>query len=113
MYCCYFNVIFVLLTHFQPPILISSDDPIHHKPIGIFLLSVLAISNINIVIILILDACLSYISQSEPTRDEALDQACSQYCTSDIYIELMMQFSAASNEYSILQFTEFILEHHL
>jgi hypothetical protein len=33
--------------HFQPPLLISGDDHIHHKLIGTFLLSASAISDIK------------------------------------------------------------------
>jgi hypothetical protein len=66
------------------------------------------------VIILILEhACLSFASQSKPTKDEALDVAYSQYCASGVHDELMKQFSAAPKEYSILQFTEFILKNRL
>ena len=66
------------------------------------------------VIILILEhACLSNTSQSRPTTDEALDWAYSQCCASNIYIDLTKQFSASHKEYSIIQFTEFILKHRL
>lgn len=43
----FYNPIFILLIYFQPPLLVSSDDYIHHKLIGIFLLSISAISNIK------------------------------------------------------------------
>jgi hypothetical protein len=43
----YFNATFVLLTRFQPPILISGDDHIHHTLIGTCLLLVFAVSNIK------------------------------------------------------------------
>ena len=63
-------------------------------------------------VILILEhACLSYASESRPTQDEALDEAYSRYCASGIHNELTEQFSAHPQEYSILQFTEFILTH--
>jgi hypothetical protein len=116
MYCCYFNGIFVLLTHVQSPVLISSNDPVHHKLIGIIYLYCRSLQFLTykIAIILIIEyACLSYASQSKPTRDEALDQAYSRYCASDIYTELMMQFSGPPDKYSILQFTEFLLMHRL
>jgi hypothetical protein len=95
--------------------LISSDDHIHHKLIGMYFSCLpLQFLTSKIVTILILEnACLSYTSQSRPTRDEALDQAYSQYCASDIHIDLAMQFSASPKEYSIPQFTEFILKHRL
>jgi hypothetical protein len=76
----------------------------------LFLTSIIS----SIVVILILEhACLSYVSQSKPTILKALDQAYSQYCASNIHIELTKQFAASYKEYSILQFTEFILNHHL
>jgi hypothetical protein len=66
------------------------------------------------VLVLILEhACLRFASQSKPTKDEALDEAYSRYCTSGAHNELMKQFSASPEEYSISQFTEFILEHRL
>ena len=111
----FYRFIFVLLTHLQPPLLISSDDHIHHKLIGTFpsLLFASVISDIKIVIILILEhACLSYASQSL-IRNEALDRAYSQCCASDILLDLTKQLGASSKEYSIIQFTEFILKHHL
>ena len=68
---------------------------------------------LQIGIILILEhACISYSSQLKPTRDEALVQAYSQYCASGVY-DKIKQFFASPKEYSILQFTEFILNHHL
>src|SRR6266850_2504383 len=73
-----------------------------------------AISDIQIAIILILEhVCLSYGSQSKPTRDEVLDQAYSRYCASDIRNEVTEKFSAPPDKYSILQYTEFILKHRL
>jgi hypothetical protein len=66
------------------------------------------------VLILILEnACLSYTSQSKPTRDQALEQAYAQYCASGIHIDLTKQFSASRKEYSMPQFIEFILKHRL
>jgi hypothetical protein len=110
----FYNFIFILLTHFQPPLLISSDDHIHHKLIGTFLPSAFIISDLKIVTILILDnTCLSYTSQSQPTRDKAFDQAYSRYCASNIHVDLTKQFCASPKEYSILQFVEFILKHRL
>jgi len=43
----FYSFIFVLPTHFQPPLSISSDDHIHHKLIGTFLLSASVISDIK------------------------------------------------------------------
>jgi len=66
------------------------------------------------VAILILEhACLFYISLSKPSVNEALDKAFSQYQASDVHNAVIRQFLAAPNEYSIEQFTEFILNHHL
>lgn len=65
-------------------------------------------------IILILEnACLSYASQSDLNRDEALDKAYSQYKASNIYNIVTQQFFAPAKEYSILQLREFILKYHL
>lgn len=74
----------------------------------------MVISNIIIVIILILDyACVVFASQSIQDRDEALKQAYSQYCTSDIHTQVINQLSAPFKEYSVLHFKEFILKHRL
>jgi hypothetical protein len=92
----------------------SLHDNTHHKLIGIFMPSVSAISNMHLVILLILEhACLSYASQSKPTRDEALNQAYSQYRASGVHNAIIKHFSAPPKQYSISQFMEFILEHHL
>jgi len=83
----------------KPPLLKPSGDDTHHKLIAI---------------ILILEhACLSYASQSKPIRDEALDMAYSRYCASGVHNEVVKQFVAPLEEYSILQFTEFVLQHRL
>lgn len=66
------------------------------------------------VIILILEkACLSYTSQSKPTSNKALNWAYSRYCASNIHINLTKQFCASPSKYSIPQFMESILKHHL
>jgi len=66
------------------------------------------------VAILILDcASIIYASPSHPTLDDALDQACSQYESSDIHNAVKGQFSLPPEQYSILQFTEFVLGHRL
>jgi hypothetical protein len=68
----------------------------------------------KIAIILILEtACLFYASQAQPVRHAALDRACSRYETSDTHNAATNEFSASSVEYSIPQFTEFILAHRL
>jgi hypothetical protein len=69
---------------------------------------------LKIVTILILEnACLSFASQFKPGRDKALDQAYSQCCASGVYNKVIKQFFAPPKGYSILQFREFILNHHL
>jgi hypothetical protein len=110
----FYRFSFVILTHFQPPLSISGDDHIHHKIIGIFLLSPSAISNTKIVTILILEsACVSHASQSKPTAEQALNQAYSRYCASSTHNEVTQQFSATPNNYSVLQLTDFILRYRL
>jgi hypothetical protein len=109
-----YNFIFVLLTQFQPPLSISSDDHIHHRLIGTFLLSASAISDIEIVTILILEcACTSYASQTQPTRTEALDRAYFRYVASEFHNQLTKQFAGPPEQYSVLQFMEFISKHRL
>jgi hypothetical protein len=66
------------------------------------------------VTILILEgACLIHASLARPTLKKALNMAHSQYVDSNIFEAVMEQFSATSEEYSALQFTEFILKNHL
>jgi len=66
------------------------------------------------VTILILDrAAIIYASSSRPTLDDALDQACSQYESSDTHNAVKEQFLLPPEQYSILQITEFVLSHHL
>jgi hypothetical protein len=66
------------------------------------------------VIILILEhACHLYVLQPKPTRDQALDQAYSQYCVSNIYDKVIKQFSAPPVKDYVLQFIEFILKNRL
>ena len=68
----------------------------------------------EIVTVLILDhAALLYASPSRPTLDDALDQAYSQYESSDTHNAAKEQFSLSPKEYSILEFTEFILRHRI
>jgi hypothetical protein len=68
----------------------------------------------KIAIILILDnASLFYASQPQPDRTAALDRAYSRYMTSDTHTTAAHKFSALSAEYTIPQFTEFILAHRL
>jgi len=68
----------------------------------------------KIVTLLILDrAGIFYASPSRPTLETALDQACSQYKSSDIHNAVKEEFSLRPEQYSILQFTEFVLGHRL
>ena len=68
----------------------------------------------KIVAILILDrASILSVSPSRPTVTDALDQACSQYISSDTHQAVKEQFSQPPKQYSILQFTEFVLSHRL
>ena len=64
--------------------------------------------------ILILDcASLIYASASRPTLEGALDQAYHQYKSSDTHNAVKEQFSLRPKQYSILQYTEFVLSHRL
>jgi L-asparagine transporter-like permease len=104
--------ILVLLMRFQRPSMSSNHTP--YAMIGISLLCVSAISNISTVTILILDhACISYASLSQPTLKEALHKACSQYNNSHSHDAVTKQFTVTSRQYSISQFTEFILRYRL
>jgi len=68
----------------------------------------------KIVTILILErTSLFYVSQSHPTLDNALEKAISLYKSSDTHNAVKRQFSLPPEEYSILQFTEFVLGHRL
>jgi hypothetical protein len=48
-----------------------------------------------------------------PSVKDALDNAYSQYLSSDAHNAVQRQFSASAQEYSISQFTEFILQYRL
>ena len=56
---------------------------------------------------------LNYASPLKEYDTEALDKAYSQYINSDTHNAVQECFLASPNQYSILQFTEFILKHHL
>jgi len=82
----------------EPPISASSDDA-HHT---------------MIVAVLILEcASLLCASPSAPTLYEALDNACSRYVSSDTHTAVKQQFLLSPSQYSIREFTEFVLTHHL
>ena len=68
----------------------------------------------EIATVLILDhAALFYASPSRPTLRDALDQAYSKYESSDTHNAVKEQFSLSPNQYSMLQFTEFVLSRRL
>jgi len=65
-----------------------------------------------IVTILILNhTTLSYALSPRPTLEMAFNEACSQYMASFVHNEISRQFTEHSYKYSILHFTEFILQH--
>jgi hypothetical protein len=67
-----------------------------------------------VAITLILEhACLSFASESRPTRDEALDNAYSRYRDYDIHSAVIKRFYGSPKKYSISEFTAFILDHRL
>ena len=68
----------------------------------------------KIVTILILDcASLFYAFSSSLTLKDALNQAFSQYESSDTHTAVKEQFFLPFKQYSILQFTDFVLSHRL
>ena len=68
----------------------------------------------KLVTILILDcASLLYASPSRLTLEEALDQAYSQYKSSDTHDAVKERFSLPLIRYSIPQLEEFVLNHRL
>jgi len=86
----------------------------HHSPNSAHMLPIDNTHHTMIVTILILECAWHfYASLSKPTINEALDKAYSQYQASNTYDATIRQFSAPPKEYSILNYTEFILNHHL
>jgi hypothetical protein len=66
------------------------------------------------VTLLILDhAGLSYASSSKPTLKKVLKKACAQFMASHVLDEIVNQFTAPPQEYSMSQFREFIVQHRL
>ena len=64
--------------------------------------------------VLILDrAALFYASRSFPNVEGALDQAYHQYKSSDTHNAVKEQFSLRPKQYSVSQFTGFVLSHRL
>jgi len=67
-----------------------------------------------IVTIIILEyACRFRASSPDSTRAKALDKAYSRYKQSGTHEVVKSQFPGSPNEYSILQFTGFVLQHRL
>ena len=64
-------------------------------------------------IIILEYACRFYASSPDSPRVKALDKAYSQYKQSGTHKVVGSQFPGSPNEYSIPQFTEFILQHRL
>ena len=89
--------------------------PITHLSVHFYFLPLpLQFLTFKIAITLILEhTCLYYVSQSRPTKDEALDKAYSQYMASGVHNAITMQFAAPPSKYSISQLAEFILKHRL
>ena len=73
----------------------------------------LLILMLKIATILILEhACLLYASSSSSTSESALDTTFTTYTDSNAHNELLVQFPA-SQEYSIPQVSDFIVQHRL
>jgi hypothetical protein len=66
-----------------------------------------------VTILILQHACLFHASSSKPTVNEALDYAYSQYQASNTHNTAIRKFVAPSEKYSVLQITEFILNHQL
>jgi len=67
----------------------------------------------KIVTTLILDrASLFYAFPFRSTLEDALDQAYSQYKSSNTHNAVKEQFFLPPKQYSVSQFTEFVLSHH-
>ena len=85
--------------------------------IGTFPLSALVPSNfIKTASILILEcAAIRYASSSRPSPrcEEVLDEACSQFISSNTHNVVHQEFVLSPKSYSALQFTEFVLTHRL
>ena len=64
-------------------------------------------------IIILERVSLLFASPSHPTLENAFNQACSQYEASDTHNALKDQFLPPPKQYSISQFTEFVLGHRL
>ena len=64
--------------------------------------------------IIVLDhATLFHASPSRPTLDRALDQACSRYKSSNIHNTIKEHFTRPPKQYTVTQFTDFVLRHRL
>ena len=83
--------------------------------IGKFLLvaSVFFLTSRLAIILILEHAGLFLASSYSPTLNEALDRAYSQYISSGLHNDVKQQFFQPPKQYSILDFTEFILVHRL
>jgi hypothetical protein len=66
---------------------------------------------ITVAILILNHTSLDRASDSRPTLDEALDRAYSRYLSSNTLSLIELVFSASPEEYSVAQFTGFILIH--
>ena len=65
-------------------------------------------------IILILEyATIRYASPSHPTCEEVLNEAFSQFISSNTHNVVLQEFVLSPKSHSALQFTEFVLTHRL
>jgi hypothetical protein len=94
------------------PLSIPSDD-LCQATIGTSPHSASAISNIEIVALLIVDcASLLYASASRPPYKEALEFACLRYHYSDTQNAIRARFPSPG-EYSVSEITDFVLANRL
>jgi hypothetical protein len=86
---------------------------ITHLLVQFFHLSLQFLTSEIAITIILEHACLLFASKLNPTREKALDRACSEYKSSGIHHKVREQFSAPLIQHSIFLFTEFIIEHRL
>jgi len=98
----------------QSPLCISRNST-NHAAIGTYpYYPHLSLLTSKIAIVLILEyACILFAAPSRPTREEALDKACSQYISShtDNAVHLLLLLSP--RPYSPQKIIEFVLMHRL
>ena len=82
--------------------------------IGMFILSASVPSNFQIATVLILEyATILLASPSPPTLEKALDNACSQFISSNTHDAANRLFLLSQKSYSTEQLTGFLLRHRL